>query len=123
MKLRFFGAFGRLEPDEGKLSRPVLRGGEDGNVLSLPDQGMEDKRVKKKARNKQRSGDSTLGAVFGWSFSVQGQPSRPSPEICVVGVVVTIERKRTREVIRCGSIPVAAPKVPLHWRSCGDTSG
>jgi hypothetical protein len=39
VKLRFFGAFGRLEPDEGKLSRPVLRGGEVGNVLSLPDQG------------------------------------------------------------------------------------
>jgi len=27
----------RIEPDEGKLSRPVLRGGGDGNVTPLPD--------------------------------------------------------------------------------------
>ncbi len=27
----------RLEPDEGKLSSPVLRGGGGGNVVSLPD--------------------------------------------------------------------------------------
>jgi hypothetical protein len=27
----------RLEPDEGKLSSPVLRGGNGGNVVSLPD--------------------------------------------------------------------------------------
>ncbi len=27
----------RLEPDEGKLSSPVLRGGSGGNVASLPD--------------------------------------------------------------------------------------
>src|SRR5262245_5372047 len=31
------GAFERLEPLEGKLSRAVLRGGGDGNVTSLPD--------------------------------------------------------------------------------------
>ena len=30
--------FERLEPDEGKLSRPVLRGGGDRKVISLPDQ-------------------------------------------------------------------------------------
>jgi hypothetical protein len=30
------GTFERLEPDEGKLSRPVLRGGGDGDVASLP---------------------------------------------------------------------------------------
>jgi RHS repeat-associated protein len=30
------GTFDRLEPDEGKLSRPVLRGGGDGDVASLP---------------------------------------------------------------------------------------
>ena len=29
--------FDRLEPDDGKLSSPVLRGGNDGNVVSLPD--------------------------------------------------------------------------------------
>ena len=29
--------FERLEPYEGKLSRTVLRGGCDGNVMSLPD--------------------------------------------------------------------------------------
>ena len=29
--------FERLEPDDGKLSSPVLRGGGDGNVASLPD--------------------------------------------------------------------------------------
>jgi uncharacterized protein (DUF1778 family) len=28
----------RLEPDEGKLSRPVLRGGSGGNAAPLPDQ-------------------------------------------------------------------------------------
>jgi hypothetical protein len=27
----------RLEPDEGKLSRPVLRGGSGGNAAPLPD--------------------------------------------------------------------------------------
>ena len=27
----------RLEPDEGKLSSPVLRGGVGGNAVSLPD--------------------------------------------------------------------------------------
>ena len=32
------GALKRLEPDEGKLSRPVLRGGGDRKVISLPDQ-------------------------------------------------------------------------------------
>jgi len=26
----------RLEPDEGKLSRPVLRGGDGSNAISLP---------------------------------------------------------------------------------------
>ena len=29
----------RLEPDAGKLARPVLRGGSGGNVASLPDFG------------------------------------------------------------------------------------
>jgi exodeoxyribonuclease V alpha subunit len=29
----------RLEPDEGQLSCPVLRGGNGGNVVSLPDNG------------------------------------------------------------------------------------
>jgi hypothetical protein len=28
----------RLEPDEGKLSRPVLREGSGGNAAPLPDQ-------------------------------------------------------------------------------------
>jgi hypothetical protein len=27
----------RLEPDEAKVSRPVLRGGSGGNATSLPD--------------------------------------------------------------------------------------
>lgn len=30
-------AFGLLEPDAGKLARPVLRGGGDREVISLPD--------------------------------------------------------------------------------------
>ncbi len=29
--------FERLEPDEVKISRPVLRGGGDSNAASLPD--------------------------------------------------------------------------------------
>ena len=37
-RLRSRGAWQRLEPDEGKLSRPVLRGGSGGNVALLPDQ-------------------------------------------------------------------------------------
>src|SRR2546428_2918154 len=36
-RLRSRGASQRLEPDEGKLSRPVLRGGGDSNAVSLPD--------------------------------------------------------------------------------------
>jgi len=35
---RSHGASQRLEPDEGKLSRPVLRGGSGSNAASLPDQ-------------------------------------------------------------------------------------
>jgi len=31
------GAFERLEPDAGKLARPVLRGEDDSNVILLPD--------------------------------------------------------------------------------------
>jgi hypothetical protein len=31
------GGFDRLEPDDGKLSSPVLRGGSGGNAASLPD--------------------------------------------------------------------------------------
>ena len=31
------GDFKRLEPYEGKLSRTVLRGGSDSNIISLPD--------------------------------------------------------------------------------------
>ena len=31
------GALTRLEPDEGKLSSPVLRGGSGSNAASLPD--------------------------------------------------------------------------------------
>ena len=31
------GALRRLEPDEGKLSSPVLRGGDGGNAISLLD--------------------------------------------------------------------------------------
>lgn len=31
----------RLEPDEGKLSSPVLRGGNGGNIVSLPDYVVE----------------------------------------------------------------------------------
>src|SRR5215472_8522451 len=30
------GAVERLEPDDGKLSRPVLRGGDSGNAIPLP---------------------------------------------------------------------------------------
>ena len=36
-RLRSRGALQRLEPDEGKLSRPVLRGGGGSNAVSLPD--------------------------------------------------------------------------------------
>src|SRR5262245_28827439 len=36
-RLRSRGAFERLEPDEGKLSRPVLRGGGGRKAISLPD--------------------------------------------------------------------------------------
>src|SRR5256885_9460702 len=36
-RLRSRGALQRLEPDEGKLSRPVLRGGSGSNVPPLPD--------------------------------------------------------------------------------------
>ena len=32
-------AFERLEPDAVKVARPVLRGGGDSNVTSLPDLG------------------------------------------------------------------------------------
>jgi len=35
----FNRAFERLEPDDGKLSRPVLRGGGGGNAASLPGAG------------------------------------------------------------------------------------
>lgn len=34
-----YGTFERLEPDEGKLSSPVLRGGGGSNAASLPDTG------------------------------------------------------------------------------------
>jgi hypothetical protein len=37
-RLRSRGALQRLEPDDGKLSRPVLRGGSGGNAALLPDQ-------------------------------------------------------------------------------------
>ena len=44
-RLRSRGVLQRLEPDDGKLSRPVLRGGSGGNVASLPDQtGYESRR-------------------------------------------------------------------------------
>jgi hypothetical protein len=36
-RLRSHGAYTRLEPDDGKLSRPVLRGGSGSNAASLPD--------------------------------------------------------------------------------------
>ena len=36
-RLRSRGALQLLEPDEGKLSCPVLRGGSGGNVTPLPD--------------------------------------------------------------------------------------
>jgi len=36
-RLRSRGALQRLEPDDGKLSRPVLRGGSGGNAALLPD--------------------------------------------------------------------------------------
>ena len=40
-RLRSRGAFERLEPDEGKLSRPVLRGGGGRKAISLPDQSIK----------------------------------------------------------------------------------
>jgi len=36
-RLRQRGALNRLEPNEGKLSRSVLRGGSGSNAASLPD--------------------------------------------------------------------------------------
>jgi len=36
-RLRLRGAYTRLEPDDGKLSRPVLRGGSGSNAVPLPD--------------------------------------------------------------------------------------
>src|SRR5207302_8739100 len=39
-RLRSRGALQRLEPDEGKLSRPVLRGGGGSNAVSLPDNSL-----------------------------------------------------------------------------------
>ena len=36
-RLRSRGALQRLEPDEGKLSSPVLRGGSGSNAALLPD--------------------------------------------------------------------------------------
>jgi RNA-directed DNA polymerase len=38
-RLRLRGAYQRLEPDDGKLSRPVLRGGSGSNATSLPGGG------------------------------------------------------------------------------------
>jgi len=55
VKPRSLRPFGRLEPDEGKLSCPVLRGGKDGNILSLPDQGIRHKKIKTSNRNKNGS--------------------------------------------------------------------
>jgi len=36
-RLRSRGAYTRLEPDDGKLSSPVLRGGSGSNAVPLPD--------------------------------------------------------------------------------------
>jgi hypothetical protein len=36
-RLRSRGAYTWLEPDDGKLSRPVLRGGSGSDAASLPD--------------------------------------------------------------------------------------
>ena len=39
-RVRRSGRCERLEPDAGKLARPVLRGRGDGNIALLPDFGM-----------------------------------------------------------------------------------
>ena len=53
--LRSRGALHRLEPDEGKLSRPVLRGGSGSNVAPLPDHfGAHDNESQVSARASRR---------------------------------------------------------------------
>jgi hypothetical protein len=44
-RLRSRGALQRLEPDEGKLSSPVLRGGSGSNAALLPDKTHPQKQV------------------------------------------------------------------------------
>jgi hypothetical protein len=56
-RLRSRGASERLEPDEAKVSSPVLRGGGGGNVASLPDQTLE---TKAKFIAQVMSGDMTI---------------------------------------------------------------
>src|SRR5437773_7971354 len=48
-RLRSRGALQRLEPDEGKLSRPVLRGGGGSNAVSLPDNLRRSLQVRERA--------------------------------------------------------------------------
>lgn len=59
-RLRSRGALERLEPDEAKVSSPVLRGGGGGNAASLPDQTLE---TKAKFIAQVMTGDMTIRRV------------------------------------------------------------
>ena len=56
----------RLEPDEGKLSSPVLRGGSGSNATALPDKFRHSQQAKKNADRLEPKGkwlDSHLHVV------------------------------------------------------------
>ena len=61
-RLRSRGAYTRLEPDDGKLSRPVLRGGSGSNAVPLPDPL---RRVAKDCKAGRRQGGNLLPPKIG----------------------------------------------------------
>jgi hypothetical protein len=74
-RLRSRGAFERLEPDEGKLSRPVLRGGDGRKAVSLPDSISA--HFRSVSKRKSVTAFDTVCRKFGWK-SRKRRPRRSS---------------------------------------------
>jgi hypothetical protein len=88
-----------LEPDEAKVSRPVLRGGDGGNAISLPDSTGFRSALSPHdhARSSAQTACSSRSEFFG--------PQERRASVC-----------GRRAALRSGSVPLDAPlRSPLHF--------
>ena len=99
-----------LEPDAGKLARPVLRRGSDGNAAPLPDRQRHREAVMRKKIGFLLLGVLIIGCWYFWSAY-----RHLTPEAIVHGVGVGMSEGQVRSALKA----VALDSGTVYWGGSG----